>query len=231
MTDAMIFAPHPDDAELGMGATIALLIEQGMHVMVVDMSNGEPTPYGAPEIRAKETAAATQALGLKPDQRLQLDFPNRTFVHNIEGRYKIAGLIRTHKPRWIFAPYIPAAHPDHVAATRMIEDARFDSKLTRIDLPGQPHYPERVIYYFATHLRVHTAVTFCLDVSSVYHRKVKSLEAYQSQFYLNRGEQAGAVVEMLKIRDSYFGTRIGRPYAEPFFLHEIPGLGSLRDLV
>jgi bacillithiol biosynthesis deacetylase BshB1 len=231
MIDAMIFAPHPDDAELGMGATIALLVQQGMKAMVVDMSNGEPTPYGTPEIRAKERDAATAALGLKPEHRLLLDFPNRTFVHGIDGRHKLAGVIRTHKPRWIFAPYMPDAHPDHVAATRMIEDARFDSKLTRTDMPGEPHYPERVIYYFATHLRVHSAVSFCVDVSNVYERKVRSLEAYQSQFYVGRGAQAGAVVEVLRVRDRYFGTRIGSPYAEPFFLHEPLGLKGLKEIL
>lgn len=231
MTDAMVFAPHPDDAELGMGATIALLIQQGMKVIVVDMSNGEPTPHGTPELRAKERDAATAALGLAPEQRLLLDFPNRTFVHNIEGRHKLAALIRIHKPRWIFAPYMPDAHPDHVAATRLIEDARFDAKLTHIDLPGQPHYPDRVIYYFATHLRVHAAVSFCVEVTGTYERKVRSLEAYQSQFYLNRGEQAGAVVEMLRVRDRYFGTRIGCRYAEPFFLHEPLGLKGLKEIL
>jgi N-acetylglucosamine malate deacetylase 1 len=118
-----------------------------------------------------------------------------------------------------------------VAATRLIEDARFDAKLTKIDLPAGPHYPERVIYYFATHLRVHAAVSFCVDVSAAYDRKVKSLEAYQSQFYVNRSEQAGAVVETLRIRDRYFGTRIGCMYAEPFFLHEPLGIKGLRDIL
>lgn len=231
MIDAMIFAPHPDDAELGMGATIALLTQQGMKVMIVDMSNGEPTPYGSPEIREKERDASTAALGLPPQQRLLLDFPNRTFEHTVAGRHKLAGVIRTHKPRWIFAPYMPDAHPDHVAATRLIEDARFDAKLTKIDLPGGPHYPERIVYYFATHLRVHSTVSFCVDVTAAYEKKVKSLEAYQSQFYTHRGEQAGAVVEMLRVRDRYFGTRIGCPYAEPFFLQEPLGLRRLKDIL
>ncbi len=231
MIDAMIFAPHPDDAELGMGATIALMLEQGMQVMVVDMSNGEPTPHGSPEVRAAERIAAAEALGLKMEDRRMLDFPNRTFVHSIEGRHELAGVIRQHKPRWIFAPVMPDAHPDHVAATRLIEDARFDAKLTKTDLPGEPHYPQRVIYYFATHLRIHGPVTFCIDVSPVYAKKVNAVKAYQSQFYLNRGDQAGAVVEMLRVRDRYFGTRINRPYAEPFFLHEPLGLTHLRDIV
>ncbi len=231
MIDAMVFAPHPDDAELGMGGTIALMLEQGMDVMIVDMSDGEPTPYGSPEVRAEETRAATTALGMAPEWRVQLDFPNRTFVHDVAGRHKVAGMIRTYKPHWIFAPYLPDAHPDHIAATRIIQDARFDAKLTKTDMPGEPHYPERLIYYFATHLRVHDPVSFCLDVTSAYDRKVKALEAYRSQFYINRGEQAGAVVEMLGARDRYFGTRISTRYAEPFYLNEPLGLSSLREMI
>lgn len=231
MLDAMIFAPHPDDAELGMGGTIALMLQQKMRVMVVDMSDGEPTPHGTPQIRAAERIAATAALGLPMEDRLLLDFPNRTFVHNVEGRHRLAAVIRRYQPRWLFAPVMPDAHPDHIAATRLIEDARFDAKLTKCDIPGEPHHPQRVIYYFATHLRIHAPVTFCVDVTDVYDKKVKSIEAYQSQFYLNRGKEAGAVVEMLRTRDRYFGTRISRPYAEPFFLNEPLGLRSLQEIV
>jgi len=229
MIDAMVFAPHPDDAELGMGATIALMLEQGMQVVVVDMSDGEPTPHGSPEARAKETAAASEALGLT--DRVQLDFPNRAFVHDLAGRYKLAGLIRRYRPRWLFAPYLPDAHPDHVVATRLIEDARFDAKLTKVDLPGEPHSPERIIYYFCTHLRVHAPISFCVDVTATHAKKMRALEAYQSQFYVNRGEQAGAVPEMIRARDRYFGTRIGTTYAEPFFLYEPVGLRSLEQVV
>ena len=134
--DALIFAPHPDDAELGMGATIALMVEQGMRVALVDMSDGEPTPFGSPETRAKEAEQAAKHLGVS--MRLRLDFPNRRFQHDLAGRYKLAAVIRQFRPRWIFAPYLPDAHPDHVAATRLIEDARFDAKLTKTDIPGQP---------------------------------------------------------------------------------------------
>ena len=33
------------------------------------------------------------------------------------------------------------AHPDHVAVTRIAEDARFDAKLTKIGIPGEPWIP------------------------------------------------------------------------------------------
>ena len=63
MLDALVIAPHPDDAELGMGGTIVRLIGQGWTVGILDLTSGEPTPLGSLEIRAAETAAATAALG------------------------------------------------------------------------------------------------------------------------------------------------------------------------
>ena len=44
---------------LAMGGTIAMLVAQGHHVTLVDMTTGEPTPFGSEEVRAKEAAAAT----------------------------------------------------------------------------------------------------------------------------------------------------------------------------
>ena len=42
MLDALVIAPHPDDAELGMGGTIALMLAQGMSVGILDLTDGEP---------------------------------------------------------------------------------------------------------------------------------------------------------------------------------------------
>ena len=61
-------------------------------------------------------------------------------------------MFRQTRPRWLFAPYWIDAHPDHVAATQLIEAARFWSKLTKTDMPGEPHLPERIFYYYCFHL-------------------------------------------------------------------------------
>ena len=60
----LVVAPHPDDAELGMGGTIAKLIQRGMKVGILDLTNGEPTPHGSIEKRTAETQLATQCLGV-----------------------------------------------------------------------------------------------------------------------------------------------------------------------
>jgi len=227
--ELLVFAPHPDDAELGMGAAIARWASQGKGVAVVDMSDGEPTPHGSPQVRRGEITAASLALGL--DQRQQLGFVNRVFRHDVESRHKVAAVIRHYRPRVVFAPFLPDAHPDHVAATQIICDACFDAKLTQTDIPGEPHHPQKVVYYYCTHLMVHPQPTFVLDVSDVYERKAAALEAYQSQFYTNRGADAGRVPEMIRVRDRYFGSRIGTEYGEPFFTHELVGLADIGALL
>src|SRR5208282_4914625 len=112
--DYLIVAPHPDDAELAVGGTILLLKAQGMQVGVLDLTDGEPTPHGSPEIRRQETAAATRLLDI--DWRGNLGLPNRLLQPTLQARGLLAGVIRDLRPRFLMAPYWDDAHPDHVAA-------------------------------------------------------------------------------------------------------------------
>jgi bacillithiol biosynthesis deacetylase BshB1 len=224
MPSILIIGPHPDDQELGMGGSIARLAGQGHRVHLLDMTNGEPTPLGSPERRAAESAAAARILGVG---RTTLDLPNRQVVHSIEARHKVAAVIRAHRPEWIFLPYPVDAHPDHVAVTRIGEDARFDAKLTKTDIPGEPWYPKRIIYYFCTHLRMNFVPTFCLDISAQIDIKLAAVSAYASQF----GENNSPVPQMVRTLNGYFGGRIGAAYAEPFFTQEVLGFSGLDQLV
>jgi bacillithiol biosynthesis deacetylase BshB1 len=207
-----------------MGGTIIRLASQGHKVHVLDMTNGEPTPHGSPEIRARESATAAKIMGV---ERSLLGLTNRKVVHDIESRYRLAAVIRKHRPDWMFLPYPTDAHPDHVAVTRIGEDARFDAKLTKTDIPGDPWYPKRIIYYFCTHLRLNFDPTFCIDVSEQIERKMQAIAAYESQFTTNA---AGDVPAMVKTINAYFGGRIGTAYAEPFYSHEVIGLTGLDQL-
>ena len=207
-----------------MGGSIARLVSQGHRVHLVDMTNGEPTPLGTPETRAKEAAAAAKILGV---ERTLVGLPNRQVVHTIEARHKVAAVIRVRRPDWIFLPFPIDAHPDHVAVTRIGEDARFDAKLTKTDIPGEPFYPKRIIYYYCTHLRMNFQPTFCLDISGQIDTKIAAVKAYASQFVANNSP----VTEMVRTLNGYFGGRIGTAYAEPFFTYEALGFSGLNELV
>jgi peroxiredoxin Q/BCP len=139
MANILVVGPHPDDQELGMGGTIVRLAGQGHDVLLLDMCNGEPTPHGSPEQREKEWTAAAEILGV---QRRLLPLRNRQIEHTLEARHLVAAAIREHQASIVFTPYPIDAHPDHVATTRIVEDARFDAKLTQTDIPGEPIYPK-----------------------------------------------------------------------------------------
>jgi bacillithiol biosynthesis deacetylase BshB1 len=225
MANILIVGPHPDDQELGMGGTILNLAAQGHNILLLDMTNGEPTPLGSVQQREKEWTKAAQILGVK---RRLLGLPNRFVTHSVEARHKVAGVIREHQASIVFLPYFEDAHPDHIAVTRIVEDARFDAKLSKIDLPGEPIYPKWMIYYYCTHLRHVADPSFCMDITPYMDKKIQAIEAYETQFVLP--EKNRKVVAWLKQMNGYMGSRIGVDYAEPFFMREPLGLNSLDAL-
>lgn len=226
MANILVVGPHPDDQELGMGGTVIRLAQQGHDVLLLDMTNGEPTPLGSPEQREIEWTNAAKIMGVK---RRLLGLPNRFVEHTIEARHAVAGVIREHQADIVFVPYEQDAHPDHRAVTRIVEDARFDAKLTRIDLPGEPIYPKWLFYYYATHLRWVADPSFCLDITEQMDAKEAAIKAYETQFVLP--EKNRRVVQWVRDFNSYMGSRIGVNYAEPFFTKEPIGLSSLDTLV
>ncbi|TVQ54005.1 MAG: bacillithiol biosynthesis deacetylase BshB1 [Phycisphaerales bacterium] len=226
MANILVVGPHPDDQELGMGGTIARLAEQGHRVLLLDMTNGEPTPFGDPETRAKEAAAAAKILGV---ERRLLGLPNRMVVHSIEARHQVAGVIREHQAEIVFTPYFEDAHPDHIATTRIVEDARFDAKLSKIDLPGDPIYPRWLFYYYCTHLRHVANPSFLIDTAGYEQRKREAIVAYETQFV--KPEKNRRVVDWLEAQGRYFGSRVGTDAAEPFFTKEPIGLNGFSSLV
>ncbi len=228
MLDALVIAPHPDDAELGAAGAIMKMRDDGLRVGVLELTDGEPTPHGSPEIRARETAAATQILGL--DWRGNLGLPNRKLEHTLEARAMLAGVIREQRPKWLFAPYWVDAHPDHTAAVELIEAARFWAKLTKSDLPGQPHHPERIWNYYCVHLRVVEKPGFVLDISDYWERKLAAISCYQSQFVVGRPTEPPTMLDRLRDQAAYWGWSIGVKYGEPYNCKEAVGLTSFRDL-
>jgi len=226
MLDVLVIAPHPDDAELGMGGSIALMRSRGMAVGILDLTDGEPTPRGSVEVRAKEAAEAARALGV--EWRENLGLPNRRLRASIAARGALAGVIRRTRPRWLFAPHWVDAHPDHVAATRLVEAARFWAKLTKCDLPGEPWHPQRVFHYACVHLKAVRRPAFVVDISATYESKARALACFTSQFVPSAG--APGILERVAAADAWWGSMIGRRHGEPFWSREPVALAGFSDL-
>jgi bacillithiol biosynthesis deacetylase BshB1 len=227
--DVLVIAPHPDDAELGMAGAILRYKADGYRVGVLDLTSGEPTPFGSLELRAQETAEATKILKL--DWRGNLGLPNRSLQATLEARAQLAGVFRRLKPRLLFSPYWVDAHPDHVAAVELIEAARFWSKLTKTDMPGEPHHPAGVLYYNCVHLRVVDKPAFVLDISPYWEQKLASIQCYRSQFITGRPQTPPTLIDRLRDQAAYWGWSIGTAFGEAFHSREPLGVRSLRDFV
>ena len=226
--DILVVAPHPDDAELGMGGAILKFKSEGLRVGVLDLTSGEPTPHGSEAIRVRETAAATEILQL--DWRDNLGLPNRSLEATLSARGQLASVFRHVRPRWLFAPYWVDAHPDHVAATQLVEAARFWAKLSKTDLPGEPHHPERIYNYYAIHLKLAPQPAFVLDISDHWEGKFAAIKCYHSQFIEGRSQDPPTMLDQLRDEASYWGRMIGAAYGEPFGSREPIGLRSMSGL-
>jgi bacillithiol biosynthesis deacetylase BshB1 len=225
--DTLIVAPHPDDAEIGMGGTIARLIAQGWGVGILDVTDGEPTPLGTPSLRAQETAAANKVLG--DPWRENLGLTNRSIEPTLANRRALAAIFRQVRPRLIFAPYWEDAHPDHTAVTKLVEDARFWSKLSKSDIPGAPFYPARILYYFSVHLNIVERPSLLLDISDQLEVKLAALGCYRSQLVDNQPAGRPSLIDAVSDRTRFWGQLAGVLHAEPFASREpvaFRGLGE-----
>ncbi|MEO8268357.1 MAG: bacillithiol biosynthesis deacetylase BshB1 [Aureliella sp.] len=229
LLDMLVVAPHPDDAELGMGGAIAKMIDLGWRVGVLDLTNGEPTPFGSLETRAAETRAASETLRLS--WRENLGLPNRFLEATLEARAKLANVIRRVRPKWLFAPYWEDAHPDHIAATELIEAARFWAKLTKSDLLGEPYHPQRVFHYYCVHLKHVAQPAFVLDISEQWERKAAAIHCFASQFSIGREHISPSLAERVRDEAAYWGKMIGTRYGEPFTCREPIALHDLTRLL
>jgi bacillithiol biosynthesis deacetylase BshB1 len=227
--DILVVSPHPDDAEISVGGTIASSLRQNLRVGVVDLTTGEPTPFGSLVIRQQETAAATEILGLT--WRSNLGLPNRSLQPTLESRRQLAEVIRLVRPQIILAPYWQDVHPDHVAASSLVDDARFWAKLSRSDMNGDPFWSPMLLHYFSIHLRIHPVASFVLDISSEIEKKMQAVKAYESQLITGKSESFPTVIDDIRDRARYWGWSIGKAFGEPFVNRESIGLTSLGSLL
>lgn len=218
LLDILVFGAHADDAEIGMGGTIAKHVQAGYRVGVCDLTEAEMSSNGTVELRRQEAAAASAVLGLSA--RTNLGLPDRGLSGSMEQIERIVAEIRYFRPRIVFAPYWVDRHPDHVNCSRLIEEAVFNAKLRRY-LPELPAAGvEQLFYYYINDVEQVSLVT---DVSAQYEVKRRSLLAYRSQFdSASAGEDrvstplTNRYVERVEARDSLLGQVRGWQYAEGF---------------
>lgn len=215
--DALVISPHPDDAETQMGGTLALLADRGQRILIVDLTEGEPTEFAEFGRRAEQAADAAHILGV---DRVNLGVQDRFLADTTDMRLKIARLIRVHQPRTVYGIGDACVHPDHAAALGLTRAAVFLARLGQWErVPGGEQLAEQAPWaidrLFFPHCKmepVWSEFAFAVDVSAVYERKRRALAAYQSIFQLS-GDR---LLTLYEAEDQYYGRLCGVAHAEIF---------------
>ena len=222
MTDLLVFGPHPDDLEIGVGGTIARHAAAGMTVGLCDLTAGEMGSNGTVEERLAESERARVVLGAAWRENLRL--PDRRVGKDPAHLEQAVAFIRRHRPKVVAAPYWSDRHPDHVAASQLLTEACFNAGLRRYPAEGQAWRVQWVCYYF---INDSAPASFVVDVSDYYDRKQASLDCHSSQFAppASGGPVATRLNtplfrQLIESRDAQCGAQAGVQHAEGFVVRE-----------
>jgi bacillithiol biosynthesis deacetylase BshB1 len=218
--DLLVFGPHPDDLEIGLGGTIAKHAALGARVGLCDLTAGEMGTNGTPDERLAEASAAAKVLGAA--WRENLRWPDRRIGSDPAHLEQAVALIRRHRPRTVALPYWSDRHPDHAASSALLAEAVFNSGLRRYRPEEEAWRPEWTCYYFINDA---AAPSFVVDVSEYYERKRNALDCHRTQFVRANAAAATrlnnpAFRQLIESRDAQFGALAGVAWAEGFVVRD-----------
>jgi len=224
--DVLIFAAHPDDAELSMGGTIARFTSIGLKVGVIDLTKAELSTRGNVNTRERETEAATKVLKLKIRENLEIKDGGISLSE--VSLKKVVSKIRLYKPSIVFAPYFNDRHPDHIDTSILVKKAVFSSGLAKFNstLSGKsqrPFRPKKIFYYMQTYLFKPSII---VDVSEYFDIKMKAVKAFKSQFHDSTIKKEDTFIskpefiDYVEARAKFYGFQIRKKYGEPFYCEE-----------
>jgi N-acetylglucosamine malate deacetylase 1 len=220
--DVLVFGPHPDDIEIGIGGTVAKHVVLGHRVGLCDLTAGEMGSNGTVEERLAEAEAARAVLGAL--WRVNLRLPDRAIGRDADHVRAVASLVRQARPRVVAAPYWSDRHPDHVSASQLVAEAVFSAGLRRYQADGEAWKPERLCYYF---INDSATPSFVVDVSAQYAVKQRALACHVTQFAPTAAGAVGtrltspAFQRLIESRDGYFGAQIGVAQAEGIVVRQL----------
>jgi bacillithiol biosynthesis deacetylase BshB1 len=234
--DILAIGAHPDDVELGCGATLAKEIANGKKVGILDLTRGELGTRGSAEIRDEEAAAAAKILGVAVRENLAL--ADGFFVNDKESQLKIIEVIRKYQPEMVLCNAITDRHIDHGKGSKLASDACFLSGLkkieTSVDGKSQEKWRPKTVYHYIQWQHIEPDVV--VDVSGFIGKKCDAVFAYSSQFHDPNNKDGDTPIssetfkESINYRSRDLGRLIGTEYGEGFTVERYPAVDSLFDL-
>ena len=235
--DVLVFAAHPDDAELSCGGTILSLVASGKKVGIVDLTEGEMGTRGTVSIRYKEAVAAGRILGIS--LRENLAFADVFFNNDRAHQIKVIEVIRKYKPEMILCNAIKDRHPDHAKASQLVVQANFMAGLkkieTTIEKKPQEAWRAGLVYHYIQTDWIQPDIV--VDVSDFWDEKMEAIRAFKSQFFDPKGDESNTLIsspefmDMLDARGIELGVSIRVKYGEGFTVDRNMGVSDLFSLL
>ena len=227
---------HPDDVELGCGATLAKEIARGKKVGILDLTRGELGTRGTAEIRDQEAKAAAEVLGVK--MRHNLEFSDGFFVNNVSHQLEVIKMIRKYRPDLVLCNAVEDRHIDHGKGAQLVEDACFLSGLRRIETicGGHKQHAWRPLNVFHYIQWRNLEPDVVVDVTGFMDQKMASVKAYASQIFNPNSKEPETPISSTNFLDSIdyrardLGRLIGTEYGEGFTVSRYVAVDSLFDL-
>jgi bacillithiol biosynthesis deacetylase BshB1 len=233
--DLLVFAPHPDDAEIHCGATIAAHVRQGGTVVMVDATRGELASRGTPEIRSQEAQQAAHILGVSTRENLGLkdgEIPHS----DAHARVLVVDAIRRHRPAVVLCINAHARHPDHQALADLVHGAVKAAALHRLATPsGEPAHQLARLFFYEAELPI-TASFLVPATEADWQIKRAAIQCYDSQVSPTRPHEPVTSIgqpgflSWIESRGRTWGHLAGAPYAEAFVAPEAPRIRDLRSV-
>lgn len=236
--DILAVGAHPDDVELGCGATLAKEIANGKTVGIIDLTRGELGTRGSADTRELESTEAAKILGV--EVRVNMEFADGFFINDRRHQMEMIKMIRKYKPEIVLCNAISDRHIDHSKGSNLVSDACFLSGLIKIDTKTEnedgwqePWRPKQVYHYIQWKNITPDVV---VDVSDFIDKKTEAVFAYKTQFFDAQSNEPETPISSKNFTDSIvyrardLGRLIGVEYGEGFTVERFVATDSLFNL-
>lgn len=224
--DVLAIGPHPDDAELFAGGTLALLARRGWRVGILSLTRGEMATRGTPELRAVEAATAAERLGIAHLEIM--DLGDCDLANTQERRIAVVEAIRRLRPSLIITHHPDDRHPDHRRTHELVRDSAFFANVGQFPADGPRWLIDGMAFFLGNVFHPDARADWVVDVSETWQVKIAALESYASQFHAPADDPNATYIasrafwEQIERRARLWGHRIGADFAEPFVLDRPP---------
>ena len=235
--DILAFGAHPDDVELGCGATIAKEISFGKKVGIIDLTRGELGTRGSVELRDIEAKNAAKILGVSVRENLR--FADGFFTNDMKHQMEIVKVIRKYQPKIVLCNAVDDRHIDHPKGSKLVSEACFLSGLMKIktEINGieQEKWRPNQVYHYIQWKNIKP--DFVVDISGFINKKEKAVLAYASQFYDENSNEPETPITSRNFIDSInyrardLGRLIGVEYAEGYTSERYVAVENLDKLI